>query len=67
VAANSLLRARVQAICDDDGRHCSLPSPAMCTDNAAMVAAAGWWRLRQVGPSPLDTGARPDLGLPLVF
>jgi N6-L-threonylcarbamoyladenine synthase len=67
VAANSLLRARVQAICDDDGRHCSLPSPAMCTDNAAMVAAAGWWRLRHVGPSPLDTGARPDLGLPLVF
>ena len=35
----------------------------MCTDNAAMVAAAGWWRLRADGPSPLDTGADPNLRL----
>ena len=35
----------------------------MCTDNAAMVAAAGWYRLRSDGPSPLDTGAVPGLSL----
>jgi N6-L-threonylcarbamoyladenine synthase len=37
----------------------------MCTDNAAMIAGAGWWRLRSDGPSPLDTGATPNLRLPL--
>jgi N6-L-threonylcarbamoyladenine synthase len=36
----------------------------MCTDNAAMVAAAGWWRLRADGPTPLDAGAQPNLRLP---
>jgi N6-L-threonylcarbamoyladenine synthase len=35
----------------------------MCTDNAAMVAAAGWWRYRSDGPTPLDVGAQPNLRL----
>jgi N6-L-threonylcarbamoyladenine synthase len=37
----------------------------MCTDNAAMVAAAGWWRLNHDGPSPLSLAADPNLFLPL--
>jgi N6-L-threonylcarbamoyladenine synthase len=64
VAANSLLRERFLDACTTDGVPGFLPSRAMCTDNAAMVAAAGWWRLRTDGPSPLDTGAVPGLGLP---
>ncbi len=63
VAANSLLRERFLTACVEDGRHGFLPSHSMCTDNAAMVAAAGWWRLRLDGPSPLDTGADPNLHL----
>ena len=63
VAANSQLRERVLDVCEDDGLRAFLPSHAMCTDNAAMVAAAGWWRLQQDGPSPLDTGAQPNLRL----
>ena len=35
----------------------------MCTDNAAMVAAAGWWRLEHGGRAPLDAGADPNLRL----
>jgi tRNA A37 threonylcarbamoyltransferase TsaD len=35
----------------------------MCTDNAAMIAAAGWYRLRDHGPSSLDIGAVPNLAL----
>ncbi|HXX90017.1 MAG TPA: tRNA (adenosine(37)-N6)-threonylcarbamoyltransferase complex transferase subunit TsaD [Acidimicrobiales bacterium] len=65
VAANGPLRAAVEATCAELGVPAFLPSRAMCTDNAAMVAAAGWWQLQAVGPSPLELGADPDLRLPL--
>jgi len=63
VAANSALRARVAGDAQADGRRCFVPSPAMCTDNAAMVAAAAWWRWRSDGPTPLDAPADPNLCL----
>jgi N6-L-threonylcarbamoyladenine synthase len=66
VAANSSLRERLLDACTDEGLHGFLPSRAMCTDNAAMVAAAAWWRLRSDGPTPLDAGAAPNLGLPVL-
>ena len=66
VAANSRLRERVLDVCVDDGLRAFVPDRSMCTDNAAMVAAAGWWRLRADGPSSLATGADPSLGLPVV-
>ncbi|HVX16584.1 MAG TPA: tRNA (adenosine(37)-N6)-threonylcarbamoyltransferase complex transferase subunit TsaD [Acidimicrobiales bacterium] len=64
VAANSRLRERFAAAGHDLGVPALIPSRAMCTDNAAMVAAAGWWRLEADGPSPLDVGADPNLRLP---
>ncbi len=66
VAANSLLRERFLSACVEDGIHGFLPSRSMCTDNAAMVAAAAWWRLGSDGPSALDHGADPNAGLPLL-
>jgi tRNA N6-adenosine threonylcarbamoyltransferase len=66
VAANSHLRERFLDACTAEGLHGFLPSRAMCTDNAAMVAATAWWRLQSDGPSPLDTGADPNLRLPLL-
>ncbi len=66
VAANSLLRERWAAACVEDGIRPFVPSRAMCTDNAAMIAAAGWYRLRSDGPTSLDCGAYPGLRLPLV-
>ncbi|MDQ3145653.1 MAG: tRNA (adenosine(37)-N6)-threonylcarbamoyltransferase complex transferase subunit TsaD [Actinomycetota bacterium] len=63
VAANSLLRERFLDACVEEGLRAFLPSRSLCTDNAAMVAANGWWRLRKDGPSALDTGADPSLGL----
>jgi N6-L-threonylcarbamoyladenine synthase len=65
VAANSLLRERFLDACTEDGLQGFLPSRAMCTDNAAMIAATGYYRLRDDGPSPLDTGADPNLRLRL--
>jgi N6-L-threonylcarbamoyladenine synthase len=66
VAANGPLRAAVRAGAEAMGLPAHLPSRAMCTDNAAMVAAAGRWQLEQLGPSPLDLPADPNLGLPLL-
>ncbi|MEA3055466.1 MAG: tRNA N6-adenosine threonylcarbamoyltransferase [Actinomycetota bacterium] len=61
VAANSLLRERFLDTCTEIGVHGFLPSRAMCTDNAAMVASAAWFRLRDDGPTSLDAGAHPNL------
>ena len=66
VAANSLLRQRFAAMAADIGRRSSLPSRAMCTDNAAMIGATAWHRLRSDGPTSLDTGAFPNLRLPVI-
>ena len=66
VAANSLLREELLEACEVDGIQGFLPSRAMCTDNAAMIAAAGWHRLRSDGPTSLDIGATPNLRLPFI-
>lgn len=63
VAANSQLRESFLDACVEAGIRGFLPSRAMCTDNAAMVAAAAHYRLQLDGPSPLDVGAVPGLGL----
>jgi N6-L-threonylcarbamoyladenine synthase len=63
VAANSLLRERFLSVCTEAGIQGFLPSRAMCTDNAAMIAAAGWHRLRSDGPTSLDAGAYPNMRL----
>jgi N6-L-threonylcarbamoyladenine synthase len=40
VAANSLLRSRVADVCAARGIGLKIPPPALCTDNAAMIASA---------------------------
>lgn len=64
VAANSSLRERTLDLAIEDGIQAFIPSRSMCTDNAAMVAAAGWWRLHSDGPASLDHGASSSLRLP---
>ncbi len=62
VAANSELRRRAAEKGEAAGLRVFLPSRAMCTDNAAMIASAGYFRLRSKGPTALDAGAEPSLG-----
>jgi len=64
VAANSQLREQILDACVADGLRGYVPSRAMCTDNAAMIASAAWWRFKADGGSPLDLGADPSLSLP---
>jgi N6-L-threonylcarbamoyladenine synthase len=63
VAANAGLRGAAEALCGALGIRCALPSLAYCTDNAAMIAAAGHRRLAEDGPSPLSMSADPSLAL----
>ena len=66
VAANSLpARGAAARPATPTACRAFLPSPSMCTDNAAMIAATGWHRLRSDGPTPLDHGADPNLRLPV--
>ncbi len=64
VAANSRLRERFAEEAGARGLQCLVPDRAFCTDNAAMIAAAGHWRLQKDGPTGLDDGASPNLKLP---
>jgi len=63
VSANTRLREAMSAAGAAAGLRVGLASRQMCTDNAAMIAAAGWHLLRAEGPSPLDVGASPNLAL----
>lgn len=66
VAANSRLRAQLQSQGQLNGFRVAVPSRAMCTDNAAMIAAAAWHRLGSDGPTDMSIGATPNLALPVV-
>lgn len=63
VSANSSLRAQMTQRGVEAGFKVALPSRAMCTDNAAMIAAAAWHRLKSDGPMNMSCGAYPNLKL----
>jgi N6-L-threonylcarbamoyladenine synthase len=63
VAANGPLR---QALGGEAGAHglvLHIPPPRLCTDNAAMITAAGTDRLQAGERATLDMNARPDWAL----
>jgi N6-L-threonylcarbamoyladenine synthase len=64
VAANSGLRRAMAEGAAEDGFTLYVPSPRRCTDNAAMIAAAGAFRLARGERSPFDIGPDPNLPLP---
>ena len=61
VAANSMLRSRLTAACDDKGLSLHLSPPAYCTDNAAMIAALGFHLLKAGRRAGLDLTASAQL------
>ncbi len=59
VAANTVIRNRLQQVADETGFKFLAPPLKFCTDNAAMIAWAGLERFRQGHCDDLTLAARP--------
>jgi N6-L-threonylcarbamoyladenine synthase len=58
VAANRALRTSLATLCEDRDFRLVVAEPALCTDNAAMIAWAGAERLVLGLTDPLDVSPR---------
>jgi N6-L-threonylcarbamoyladenine synthase len=63
VCANSVLRAQMVRRCAGAGLALYLPEPRYCGDNAAMVAAQGYYEYLAGNTAGLDLNAQPGLGI----
>jgi N6-L-threonylcarbamoyladenine synthase len=63
VVANTRLRERIDKAGAEAGLRVLIPSMDLCTDNGAMIALAGAWRLDRGERSPLGIGADPSMEL----
>lgn len=63
VASNSALRAAMEEACRVNNISFYRPSPVLCTDNAAMIGAAGYYEFQKGVRSGLDLNAVPNLPL----
>jgi N6-L-threonylcarbamoyladenine synthase len=63
VAANSRLRQEIERMCASAHTELYYPSPILCTDNAAMIGAAGFYTLMNGKISDIDLNAFATGGL----
>jgi len=63
VASNNRLKELMEKNLAKIGGSFYCPPPGLCTDNGAMIAAAGYRRYKLAGPSDLDINAVPYLRL----
>lgn len=63
VASNSALRAAMEKACEKEGVQLYYPSPVYCTDNAVMIASAGYYEFIAGQRSKWSLNAIPNLRL----
>ena len=63
VASNGALRGAMQELCRAKGVRFHCPSPVLCTDNAAMIGAAGYYDYMAGRRDGWDLNAIPGLAL----
>lgn len=63
VAANSKLREDLQRECSRNGITLYVPSPVLCTDNAAMIGCAAYYKYQAQGADDLYLDADPSLAI----
>ncbi|MDO4939119.1 MAG: tRNA (adenosine(37)-N6)-threonylcarbamoyltransferase complex transferase subunit TsaD [Lachnospiraceae bacterium] len=63
VAANSALRQSMKEACEISSIDLCYPSPVFCTDNAAMIASAGYYEYMKGNTASWDLNAVPGLQL----
>ena len=61
VAANSRIREAVAKRCEEEGIELFLPEKKLCTDNAAMIACAGYYKYLKCGADSLHLDATANL------
>ena len=63
VASNSDLRGKMKKMAEKEGIDVLFPPPVLCTDNAAMIACAGYYGYLKEDFAELDLNAIPSLSL----
>ena len=61
VAANSLLRGMMEEACKKNGISFYRPEPILCTDNAAMISCAAYYRYKDGFADDMSLDACPVL------
>ena len=59
VSANKGLREKLTSVCEENNINISMPEIKYCTDNAAMIASAGYYAYKLGNISDIDLKARP--------